>query len=58
MLNVRQERWLTLISEFDFEIKYIKGEEKEVIDALSRALQLAHVVDISTSEVDIKERIK
>lgn len=28
-LNARKERWLALISDFDFEIKYIKGTEKK-----------------------------
>ena len=35
-LNVRQARWLTTINEFDFEIRYIKGKENRVADALSR----------------------
>jgi len=35
-LNARQVRWLGTLSEFDFEIKYMKGKEKWVLDALSR----------------------
>jgi len=35
-LNARQARWLATISEFDFEIRYIKGKENKVADALSR----------------------
>ena len=35
-LNSRKPRWLATISEFDFEINYIKGKEKRVADALSR----------------------
>ena len=35
-LNVRQARWLSFISEYDFEIKHIKGKENKVADALSR----------------------
>lgn len=35
-LNVRKARWLATLSEFDFEIKYIKGKENQVVDALSR----------------------
>jgi hypothetical protein len=34
-LNARQARWMVLISEFDFEIKHIKGKENKVVDACS-----------------------
>jgi hypothetical protein len=33
--NARQVRWMALINEFDFEIKYIKGKENKVVDTLS-----------------------
>ena len=35
-LNARQARWMDLLSEFDFEVKHIKGKENRVADALSR----------------------
>lgn len=35
-LNARQARWLAMISEFDFEIRYMKSKENRVADALSR----------------------
>ena len=35
-MKAKQVRWLAKISEFDFEIKYIKGKENRVVDALSR----------------------
>ena len=34
-LNTRQARWFSFISEYDFEIKHIKGKENKVADALS-----------------------
>jgi hypothetical protein len=37
-LNARQEMWMTLISEFYFEIKHIKGKENQVENALSRSV--------------------
>jgi hypothetical protein len=37
-LNARQARWMALLSEFDFEIKHIKGKENGVADALSRSM--------------------
>jgi hypothetical protein len=34
-LNDRHAKWMSLISEFDFEIKNTKGKENKVADALS-----------------------
>jgi hypothetical protein len=44
-LNVRQSKWMALVSEFDFEIKHIKGNENRVDDALSRSIKMIHLVD-------------
>jgi hypothetical protein len=33
-LNARQRRWLEFLSEYDFDIKHIKGKENKVVDAL------------------------
>ena len=41
-LNARKTRWLDTLSEFDFEIRYIKGKENGVVDALSRRVQVNH----------------
>jgi hypothetical protein len=57
-LNARQARWMALLSEFDFEIKHIKGKENRVVDALSRSMKVIHLAAISTCEMDIKERVK
>ena len=35
-LSPRQARWSHLLSQFDFEIQYIKGENNKIADALSR----------------------
>ena len=32
-LNARKARWLAFLSEYDFEIKHIKGKENKVVDA-------------------------
>jgi hypothetical protein len=34
-LNARKSRWLEFLSEYDFDIKNIKGKENKVADALS-----------------------
>ncbi|GJZ71997.1 putative reverse transcriptase domain-containing protein [Tanacetum coccineum] len=35
-LNMRQRRWLKLLSDYDFEIRYHPGKANVVVDALSR----------------------
>jgi hypothetical protein len=57
-LNARQARWMALLSEFDFKIKHIKGKENRVADALSRSMKTIHVAAMSTSETEVKERIR
>jgi hypothetical protein len=56
-LNARQARWMALLSEFDFEIKHIKGKENRVADALSRSMKTIHLATISTCETNVRERI-
>jgi hypothetical protein len=57
-LNARQARWMALISEFDFEIKHIKGKENRVVDALSRSMKVIHSAAVSTCETNLNERVK
>jgi len=42
-----------MISEFDFEIMYIKGKENMVADALSRSVQLNQIVTMSSYVIDL-----
>jgi hypothetical protein len=57
-LNARQARWMALLSEFDFEIKHIKGKENRVVNALSRSIKMIHLAAVSTCETDVRERVK
>jgi hypothetical protein len=57
-LNVKQAIWMALLSEFDFEIKHIKGNENRVVDSLSRSMKVIHLAVVRTYETDIKERVK
>jgi hypothetical protein len=50
--------WMDLLSEFDFEIKNIKGKQNRVANSLSRSMKVVHLDTVSTSELDIKERVK
>lgn len=42
---------------FDFEIKYIKGKENRVVDALNERIQLNHLAAISYYGVDLVEQM-
>jgi len=37
-LNARKARCLSFLREFEFEVRYIKGKEKKVVDSLSRGV--------------------
>ena len=57
-LNTRQARWMALLSEFDFEIKHVKGKENKVVNALSRSMKTIHLEAVSTCETNVKERVR
>ena len=57
-LNARQARWLSFLSEYDFEIQHIKGKENKVDDALSRNARLDFAATISTYVSDLDEHLK
>jgi hypothetical protein len=46
-LNARQIRWLDFLSEYDFDIKNIKGKDNKVVDALNRRVHEIHATTIS-----------
>jgi hypothetical protein len=46
-LNARQTRWLEFLSEYDFDIKHIKGKENKVADALSRRVNIMDATVVS-----------
>jgi hypothetical protein len=49
---------MALLSEFDFEIKHIKGKENKVVNALSRSMKTIHLTVVTTCETNIKERVR
>ena len=57
-LNARQERWLAFLSEFDFEVRHIKGKENKVADALSRRVHGLFEINISKARSDLEQRIR
>ena len=44
-------------SEFEFEIKYIKGNENMVADALSRRVKVNHIATMSSYGTGLQERV-
>jgi hypothetical protein len=56
-LNAKQIRWLEFLCEYDFDIKYIKGKENKVVDALRRKVHELHATTISMYQTEIKDRI-
>jgi hypothetical protein len=56
-LNTRQIRWLEFLCEYDFDIRYIKGKDNKVADALSRKVHELHATTISRYKTELKDRI-
>jgi len=46
-LNVRQTRWLEFLSEYDFDIKHIKGKKNKIANALDIRVHVMHATTIS-----------
>jgi hypothetical protein len=56
-LNARQNKWLEFLSEYDFDIKHIKGKKNKVADALNRRVHELHATTISMYQLDLKHKI-
>jgi hypothetical protein len=56
-LNARKIRWLEFLSEYDLDIKHIKGKKNKVVDALSRRVHLMHSTTVSMHQSNLKSRI-
>jgi hypothetical protein len=55
--NARQTRWLEFLSEYDFDIKHVKGKDNKVVDALSRRVHLMHATTVSMHQSNLKSII-
>ena len=57
-INARQARWLAFLSEYDFEIKHIKGKENKVVDSLRRNAVTSFVAAISSYKTDLEDKLE
>ena len=57
-LNAHQSRWLTFLSEYDFDMKRIRAKENIATDALSRQQHQLHSVLLSNYESKLKTLLK
>lgn len=48
---------MAVISEFDFEIRYIKGKENRVADSLSIRVQVNHIETMSSYGKNLQDQI-
>jgi hypothetical protein len=56
-LNARKTIWLEFLCEYEFDIKYIKGKENKVANALSRKVHKLHATAISMYKTEVKDKI-
>jgi hypothetical protein len=56
-LNASQSRWLEFLSEYEFDIKHIKGKENKVVDAFSRRVHELHATTIRIYQTYLKDKI-
>jgi hypothetical protein len=46
-LSERQQKWISKIQAYDFEIEYVKGKNNVVVDALSRVPSTLSLMEIT-----------
>ncbi|XP_059068173.1 uncharacterized protein LOC131858745 [Cryptomeria japonica] len=56
-LNDRQQKWISKIQAYDFDIEFIKGKNNTVADALSRKPSLAALCSLSEISADWKAQL-
>jgi len=56
-LNPMQVRWLATLSNFNFNIVYIKGKENRVANAFSRRVRVNHIATVSSYGMELHKWI-
>jgi len=44
-----------MVNEFDFDIRYIKGKENRVADALNKRVQVNYIANMSSYGIDLQD---
>ena len=57
-LNATQARWLAFLREYHFVLKHIKGNEKKIVDALTRWAHMLYEATLSQTDSELHERIR
>jgi hypothetical protein len=57
-LNARKNKWLDFLSEYDFDIKNIKGKENKVVDSLNIRVHEMYATTIIMYHSYLKYRIQ
>lgn len=57
-MNAKQASWIVFLSEYDFDIRHIKGKENNMIDTLSQSLKQIHEISIIQCETNLLEQVK
>ena len=57
-LNARQARWLAFLSEYDFEIKHIKGKKNKVDVAFNRNAITSCIAGISSYKIELDDKLE
>jgi hypothetical protein len=52
-LNKRQQKWVSKIQAYDFDIEFVKGKNNVVVDALSRRPSIYAMTDVSDDRKDL-----
>ena len=57
-LNERQAKWLAFLSEYDFDVKHIKGKENKVVDSLRRNARMNFIFAISNYKTELDDKLE
>ena len=57
-MNARQARWLAFLSEYDFNINHIKGNENKVVDSLRRNENMNFIAVVSSYKTKLDDKFE
>jgi len=54
-VNAIQARWFSMLNEFNFKIRYIRGNENRLANSLSRWIQINQIATMSSYGMDLQD---